>query len=108
MLTFSSDDELEAAIVTVAVPPPHAAHGGYDGPGAYWIHRDSAIDVMNALAAELTARYGSPHVETWTERRWTTRAENIRMSWREPADGMFVVIEEHRGVGPSAGLAAAP
>ncbi len=130
MLAFSADEALVAAVVTVNVPPPREPRplllpaaerrttpDGVPlaperrtphGFGRHTSSRDVAIDVMDALASELTARYGPPQTSTWTERRWTTRTKNIRLSWRELVEDIFVVIEEHHALGPGTGLASAP
>ena len=109
MLVFSSGDALELALVTVSVPPPSAVPPRTNvlGRSNRRSGRDLAIDVMEALASELEARHGAPDVSSWTERRWVTRDEVIRLEWKEIVEDTFVVTEQHSPPGPNAVVRAA-
>jgi hypothetical protein len=102
LLAFK-DDRLAAATVNVTAPPPGQQPTGFPAPFTQArrsiffgepARRQVAIDIMDALAAELEARYGAPTYASWTERRWQRADETVRIYWMELV-GDYVVIEVH-------------
>lgn len=102
LLAFA-DDKLVAAAVNVTAPPPGQTPTGFPAPFTQArrsvfhgepARRQVAIDIMNALAVELTSRYGSPTYSSWTERRWQRASETVRLSWTEIV-GEYLVTEVH-------------
>jgi hypothetical protein len=97
MLAFA-DDSLSAAIVSIFAPPPTAPRRSLPAPfppPRRKTERDVALDIMDALAVELAARYGPPTQSSWTEKRWERPGESIRLSWVDLGAEMYMVSEAH-------------